>query len=145
MSSKKRHSPQVRQVPAEQHPNSIKATAFSAEQRFSGPLPPPQMLIKYNEAFPGCAERIVAMAERQAVHRQDIEKRVVRSNSIREQVGQVFGLLVALTAILSGVYLIMHNKPAEGIASILGPLAALASVFVYGKYLQKKELERKKF
>jgi uncharacterized membrane protein len=103
------------------------------------------MLVKYNDAFPGCAERIVAMAERQAAHRQDIEKGAVRSNSLREIVGQVFGLLIALTAILSGVYLIMHDKPAEGLTSILGPLAALAGVFVYGKHLQRKELERKKF
>jgi uncharacterized membrane protein len=37
------------------------------------------MLVQYNQAFPGCAERIVAMAERQAAHRQDIEKTAITS------------------------------------------------------------------
>src|SRR5258708_6290391 len=44
------------------------------ELHYSGPLPPPEMLVGYNDAFPGCAERIVAMAERQSQHRQDMEK-----------------------------------------------------------------------
>lgn len=103
------------------------------------------MLIKYNEAFPGCAERIVAMAERQATHRQEIEKFAIHSNGKREFTGQIFGLIVSLTAIVGGVYLIMLDKSAAGLASIIGTVGALATVFVYGKYSQKKELERKKF
>lgn len=103
------------------------------------------MLIKYNEAFPGCAERIVAMAERQATHRQDIEKRAVTSNHLREIVGQVFGLIVSLTAICGGVYLVLQDKSTAGLTSIISTVCVLAGVFVYGKYSQKKELERKKF
>jgi uncharacterized membrane protein len=103
------------------------------------------MLIKYNEAFPGCAERIVAMAERQAAHRQEIEKGAVRSNNQREIIGQVFGLIISLTAILGGVYLVMHDKPVAGLVSIISTVIGLAGVFVYGKRLQKKELDQKKF
>lgn len=103
------------------------------------------MLVKYNEAFPGCAERIVAMAERQATHRQGIEDRAIRSNNVREIIGQVFGLIVSLTAILGGVYLVMHDKSAAGLTSIIGTVVALVSVFVYGKHRQRKELEQKKF
>ena len=103
------------------------------------------MLVKYNEAFPDCAERIVAMAERQAMHRQDIEKRAVRSNHLRELVGQVFGLIISLTVILGGVYLILYDKPVAGLASIVTTVATLAGVFIYGKRTQKKELEGKKF
>jgi uncharacterized membrane protein len=51
--------------------------AFIQAQTFSGPLPPPEILTKYNEAIPNGAERIMAMAERQAAHRQNIELRVV--------------------------------------------------------------------
>jgi uncharacterized membrane protein len=103
------------------------------------------MLIKYNEAFPGCAERILAMAERQAAHRQDIEKRAVNSNNQREIIGQVFGLIVALTAILGGVYLVMNDKSTAGLTSIISTVGVLAAMFVYGKYTQKKELNRKNF
>jgi len=61
------------------------------------------MLIKYNEACPGCAERILAMAERQAAHRQGIEKAVIDSNIKSERRGQILGFLIALAAIGSGV------------------------------------------
>ena len=35
-------------------------------EHYSGPLPPPQMLEQYNRAVPNGAERIMAMAEKQA-------------------------------------------------------------------------------
>ncbi|MXY23205.1 MAG: DUF2335 domain-containing protein [Acidobacteria bacterium] len=47
----------------------------SISQSFQGPLPPPGLLAKYNEAFPDCAERIVAMTEQQAAHRHALESR----------------------------------------------------------------------
>jgi uncharacterized membrane protein len=102
------------------------------------------MLTQYNEAFPGCAERIVAMAERQAAHRQEIEKTAIRSNARRELTGQVFGLVIALTAILCGAYLALHDKPVAGLGTIIGTVASLVGVFVYGKYIQRKELREKK-
>lgn len=47
---------------------------------FSGPLPPPEVLAGYNDAFQGAAERIVTMAESQLKHRQEMERAVVESN-----------------------------------------------------------------
>lgn len=58
---------------------------------FSGPLPPPEVLIGYNEAFQGAAERIVAMAESQLKHRQGLETKVVESNCRNERTGQIIG------------------------------------------------------
>ncbi|MFH1760058.1 MAG: DUF2335 domain-containing protein [bacterium] len=43
---------------------------------FSGPIPHPQILQKYNEIVPDAAARIIKMAENQATHRQDLEKTV---------------------------------------------------------------------
>src|SRR6266516_1308637 len=59
---------------------------------------PPHLLAKYNEAFEGCAERIVAMTETQARHRQDLEKKVVFSNSRHELFGQISALIIAMSA-----------------------------------------------
>jgi uncharacterized membrane protein len=36
-----------------------------AATRFSGPLPPPEALAKYNDILPGAADRIITMAEHQ--------------------------------------------------------------------------------
>ncbi len=102
------------------------------------------MLVQYNEAFPGCAERIVAMAERQATHRQDLEKTAITSNRRRELTGQVFGLVIALSAIGCGTYLAMHDKPLAGLGTIIATVVSLVAVFIYGKYTQKKELDQKK-
>jgi len=119
-------------------------TARFAAQGFSGPLPPPQMLVQYNQAFPGCAARIVAMAERQATHRQDPEKTAITSNRKRELTGQIFGLLIALSAIACGTYLAIYDKSVAGLGTIIGTVASLVAVFIYGKYTQKKELDQKK-
>lgn len=49
-------------------------SAVKAES-FSGPIPPPEALAKYEDKFPGFGERILAMAEREAAHRHDMDIR----------------------------------------------------------------------
>jgi uncharacterized membrane protein len=101
------------------------------------------MLAKYNEAFQGCAERIVSMAEMQAKHRQGLEKKVIFSNSRHELFGQISALIIALSAIGAGTYLTLQGKTVEGLTAILGTLGSLVGVFIYGKRAQKKELAAK--
>ena len=103
------------------------------------------MLEKYNAAVPGGAERILAMAERQAVHRQEIERIAVTSNASRETMGQISGLIVSLAAIVGGVVLTLYDKSSVGLTAILTPLATLVIAFLYGKRLQRTELDRKRF
>ena len=50
-------------------------------QSFSGPLPPPQVLASYDQILPGCAERIIKMAEEQGLHRRAIETEQQRTVS----------------------------------------------------------------
>lgn len=50
-------------------------------ERFSGPLPPPEVLEKYNAIEPGSANRIIRMAESQAQHRQSLERTVIESRT----------------------------------------------------------------
>jgi uncharacterized membrane protein len=113
------------------------------EASYTGPIPPPGMLIKYNEAFPGAAERILAMAERQSSHREELETTVVTSGAKNQTRGSWFAFIIAMTAILSGVYLIRLGKDTEGLSAIIASLVALAGVFVYGKKKESKELKEK--
>lgn len=53
--------------------------AFSRTTSYSGPIPPPAMLKEYDDAVPGAASRILDLAERQADHRMDLEKKVLTS------------------------------------------------------------------
>jgi uncharacterized membrane protein len=112
----------------------------TSRTQFTGPIPPPEVLSKYNDALPDAAERIVAMAESQLKHRQDIEKQVIDSNCKAQQRGPIYGLIVALAAIGGGVYLIHAGQSAEGLAAVIAPLAGIVGVFIYGKMTQQKQL-----
>ncbi len=106
---------------------------------FSGPLPPPDVLTEYNNAFPGAAERIVIMAEKQMAHRHGLEDVVVSSNSRAELTGQIIAAALSAIAILGGIYLAAHDKPLSGLGIILVDVASLAGIFVYARSAQSKE------
>jgi len=64
-----------------------------------GPLPPPEILQKYNQVEPGLAERIVSMVEKQSEHRRSLEKKVVFSGERRALLGQIMAFVIALVGI----------------------------------------------
>jgi len=61
-------------------PNGVVAKAAS----FQGPLPPPGLLAEYEQALPGCAERIVKAFEEENAHRRamDVEDRRLDSKEV---------------------------------------------------------------
>lgn len=87
---------------------------------FSGPLPPPEVLARYNEALPGGAERIVTLAEEQASHRRRMEAR-----------GQVLLFAVVLVALIGGIGLIALGDNAAGLVPVIAAIGGLGSLFVY--------------
>ena len=48
-------------------------------ESFAGPLPPPATLAAYNAIVPDAAERILKMAEAQALHRHQLEATAIRA------------------------------------------------------------------
>jgi uncharacterized membrane protein len=94
-----------------------------------------------NEVFPGCAERIVAMAESQSIHRQQIESQVVGGNVSSQRTGLWLGFLLSLIVILSGAWLVYTGHVAWGAVFAGFPLVSLVSVFVFGKRQQTRQLE----
>jgi uncharacterized membrane protein len=139
MSEKSRRKALARQgISTQQQINQVTVAGS-----FAGPLPPPNMLANYNQAFDGCAERIVAMAEKQSEHRQQLEKRALEAGIIGERRGSIFGFIAIMTAILGGVLLIAIGKSVDGLATVITSLVAFASVFFYGRYQQRKERKEK--
>ena len=126
-----------------QQQNTTAVRYQAVERSFSGPLPPPEALARYDAVVAGSAERIIRMAENQNAHRLALEKTVVTANVAAQKNGVMFGFIIAMTAILGGIYLVATGKPATGLAAILSSLAALVGVFVYGKMAQKKDLSNK--
>ena len=130
--------------PANRSPEAAAQVESLVAVEYRGPLPPPAVLVKYNEAFPGCAERIVAMAERQATHRQALESRALAGKLTAERRGQALGFAVALTAVIAGGTLIAFDKDAGGLATIAGALGGLVAVFVYGRRKDAEERRQKR-
>ncbi len=120
-------------------PNTAIATLTHQSVTFSGPLPPPALLAKYNEVVTNGAERIMAMAERQSAHRESIEALVVAGNVASQKRGSIFAFILCLIALTGGFALLFTGRNGAGWASIISSLAVLAGVFIYGKNEQRKE------
>ena len=119
-------------------------TRISATARvYRGPIPPADELIKYEQACRGAADRIIAMAESQSKHRQELETKVVGGNVQREKIGMWLAFILTVLLILIGTYLIIINKPVIGFIAIFAPCLFQASNYVYIKYKENQHANPK--
>ena len=84
------------------------------------------------------------MAEEQSRHRQHLEKRTIEANIQAQKRGQVFGFLVGAAGVLGGFYLVSIGKDGYGIAAVLGSIASLVGVYIYGKERTERERAQKR-
>jgi len=108
-------------------------------QSFSGPLPPPAVLMGYEEIVPGAAERIIAMAEGEQKHRHKIETLVSRKTMALRGKGQIFAFLISLSVISAATFFGSIGEGKIALAMVSIDLVALASIFISGKYFSSKE------
>ena len=62
------------EVETEDDQKMVRAVARVIQSEFRGPIPPPEIISGYEAIIPGAADRILAMAEKQSQHRQEMEK-----------------------------------------------------------------------
>lgn len=114
-----------------------------AIQQYSGPIPPPEMLARYDPEVRGI---ILRMAEDEQSHRNsrlnkaldaDIEDR--QKGRSLEGRGQWFGFGIGIAGIIAATVMAIYGEPVA--ASIIGALdlVALVSVFVTGRVISKKD------
>ena len=108
-----------------------------------GPLPDPETLRSYDEIIPNGADRVMTMTENQSNHRISIEDKVITGQLKESKLGQIFGVIIGLTAIICGTICILFDHQISG--TIIGGvgLTGLVSVFVIGKTMQKRDLKNK--
>lgn len=117
---------------------------------FRGPLPPPDVLQRYEEIHPGTAERILQQFERETQHRHGIEQKLVdaqlevqRAEIPAFRLGQIFAFIIAVVGLVAAAYCVStapsagHAWAGAGIAGI--SLATLAGVFIYGRKARAAE------
>ena len=117
---------------------------ITASYQWIAPLPPPEVLARYNDAFPGCAERVVSMAEQQSAHRVAMEKQVVGGHVYSQKTGMWLAFVLALIAMSSGPFLVHEGRIGWGAGFVGIPLVALVSIFVSGRGAQKRDLKHGK-
>ena len=115
-----------------QHNNVVMQKA----EMFSGPVPHPEIIEKYEKIYPGAAKIIFDQWEGQTKHRQNLERAVIETDNRKSMLGVVFGFIIVLIAIVAGVYTAIKGHPLFGSGLSVAGLALLVSAFITSK---KKE------
>jgi uncharacterized membrane protein len=104
---------------------------------YSGPLPPANQFAEYERALPGAADRILALAEKEAEHRRQNEDAIVKKSISLGGRGQVFAFIISLISMGVILVSILLKQPVAAIAPTIVALTGLSSVFI--NFLNKKK------
>lgn len=119
-------------------------TQFSAQMAFhSGPIPPPEILEKYDQVLLGGAERIMAMAENQSAHRQKLEEKYLTAEARNSLLGIIFALFLGVTGLAASGICIYVGQGWPGAALGGATLVSLVGTFIYGTRQRRIEREQK--
>lgn len=118
-------------------PSSRRTEVQVQHEEFSGPLPSPEVLKRYSEAFENGAERIFEMAEREQAHRHTQESRIVLFSGS----GTIFAFVLGMTATVGGLWLVHSDKPISGFAFFFSGAGSLVAAFFYDRKKAKEPVE----
>ena len=120
-----------------------KVTAV-ATSTFRGPLPPPDALQRYEQICPGLADRIVALAEREAANRHKLEQENVRiaENDIvaargETRHGQNLAFALTIVAFVAAVICAYVGQP-----WVAGVIAGTTLVSVVSTIMHRNKSDR---
>ncbi len=123
---------------------SLEATVHSVEYNYSGPLPPPEILKRFDEILPGSAQKIFNQFEMQAAHRRQMEAAVIASGTFSQRVGSISGFVLGIMGVGGGVWLTHEGRNLGGFSTVLVTLASLVSIYVSQRRKQSAERAAKR-
>jgi uncharacterized membrane protein len=94
---------------------------------YSGPLPPSAEFDRYNTTLPGAAERILALAEKEAEHRHGAEDLLVQEEVRASRTGQKFAFVLGIGSLAVVAVSLFLNSPFGAIAPGIIALTSLAT------------------
>ncbi len=97
---------------------------------YSAPIPPASEFAKYEAACPGAADRILAMAEREAIHRHMNDDKLVDASIRLAGNGQKSALTIAIGSLAAIVISLFVNQPFAAIVPGIVALTSLAATFL---------------
>ena len=110
---------------------------------YSGALPHPDHLERFEAILPGTTDRFIRLAEQQSEHRQRMERKFLNFNGASQIIGVLFAGLAIVGGLAAGTFLLYHDKKTEGLMAMFGPGGAVAVIFVGVRWAQGAERKRK--
>ena len=123
------------------HNGNMTGVGLSKTETFSGPIPHPAIIEKYESIYPGAAKIIFENWDKQVDHRQKLEKSVVYFDNFKSLFGTIAGFLIQIIAVGGGIYTIIQGFIIAGLISIFVGMSMLAVAFFTNR--QKKDLPKK--
>ena len=120
---------------------NVVGVGLSKPETFSGPIPHPAIIEKYESIYPGAAKIIFENWDKQVDHRQKLEKSVVYFDNFKSLFGTIAGFLIQIIAVGGGIYTIIQGFIIAGLISIFVGMSMLAVAFFTNR--QKKDLPKK--
>ena len=111
--------------------------------QYQGPLPPPDILERYNDVYSGSAKIIIDNFIIQSNHRRSLEAIVIKAGSRDSLIGIISAFILGMTAIIGSVICILHNKESFGFSLGLTGIGGLVGTFIYGTRQKRLERENK--
>lgn len=113
-------------------------SVVAAKYTFSGPIPPPEALERYEKIAPGAADRILTMAEMEQRHRHAYEDKEQRISFRAVFTTLIFAFLALLIVCAIVIFAISRGMEGTAIATILGAVASVVGLFLFRKSRGKK-------
>ena len=138
--------PELMRLPERERARAIKEVA-SLTVSYSGPLPTPDILERYDAIVPGAADRIIRMAEQDLEHAIEMQRSAVvleqsvqaredqrlRHDQAYRMIGQLLGFLACLALVGASITFAWLGHPTHAALFGGGTVVAIASAFIYGK------------
>lgn len=110
---------------------------------YSGPMPSPELIMKYNTVVPGFGDKLCQEFLIQGTHRRDLESKVVNSNCESTKRGQWLSFILYLTAIVGGVLTTSLTKNPWSLSLSCGALISIVINYSHQKNRSDEELHNK--
>jgi len=127
-----KRNPKFASLSEDQLKEIVRISIFKAE-RYSGPLPHPAFFDGYEKTLPGAANRILEMAEENATNRHTLNERIVDSDIMRSNRGQILGFILSVLFIGAAIVGIYLKQPIPASVLGIGGFSSIVSIFVLGK------------
>jgi uncharacterized membrane protein len=122
----------------------LKGDLIGLFMRYRAPIPPPEMLWRYEKIVPGAAKRILTQFERQSEHRREIERKMV-SNIARREMGSILVVALLIVAVtFLGYHMVSRGQSLYALGTVAASVSGVLIAFFTGKKANLREKEEKR-